>query len=123
VERLLLRRRRRDLEQAAFAQPDIDASSGGKGAYGGNDLARGAAQAQRSVVSEQLAQARERRPVAVEEAAVPPARPAAADALLEHRDAQGRVALEQGESGPEPGVAAADDRDVDVDVASERRCL
>ena len=59
-ERLLLRRRRRDLEQAAFAQPDVGASSRGKGAYRGDDLAGGAAESQRSVVSEDLAQARER---------------------------------------------------------------
>ena len=59
----------------------------------------------------------------MQEPTVSPARPAGADPLLEHRDAQGRLTFAQGERGPEPGVAAADDRDVDLDVARERRRL
>ena len=54
------------------------------------------------------------RPVAVQEAAVPPARPPADDLLLEHGDAQRRIALPERERRPEARVAAADDRDVDL---------
>ena len=54
----------------------------------------------------------ERRPVAVEEAAVAPARPVPADLRLEQRDAQLGRALPQRQRRPEPRVAAADDRNV-----------
>ena len=40
---------------------------------------------------------------------------------LEHGDAQCRVGEPQVVGGPEPGVAAADDRDVDVEIAREPR--
>jgi hypothetical protein len=57
----------------------------------------------------------------VQEAAVPPARAAAARLGLEHDHVESRVALLQGQRGPEPGVAAADDRDVGFGVTFERR--
>jgi hypothetical protein len=57
----------------------------------------------------------------VQEAAVAPARAAAALALLEHDDVELRLALFQGKCRPEAGVAAADDRDVRVDVTVELR--
>ena len=40
---------------------------------------------------------------------------------LEDRDAQRRVALQQVVGGPQPGVAGADDGDVDLLVAAQRR--
>jgi hypothetical protein len=57
----------------------------------------------------------------VKEAAVPPARPAAALVRLEHDDVERRIALLQRERRPEPRVAAADDRDVGFGVTVERR--
>jgi hypothetical protein len=57
----------------------------------------------------------------VEEAAVPSARPLAARGRLEEDDPRRRLALADRERRPEPGVAAADDRDVGVGVALERR--
>jgi hypothetical protein len=39
---------------------------------------------------------------------------------LDERDPKVRRALLQGERGPEPAVAAADDRDVRLEVARER---
>ncbi len=57
----------------------------------------------------------------MEEPAVPPARARAADAGLEQHDPQVGRALRERERGPEPGVAAADDHDVGVSGAGERR--
>jgi len=57
----------------------------------------------------------------VQEAAVPPARAAAALLGLEHDDVERRIALLQRERGPEPCVAAADDRDVGFGVTLEGR--
>ena len=65
----------------------------------------------------------ERAPVRLEEAAVPPARPVADVLGLEHDDAQRGIAAPQRQRRPEPGVAAADDRDVRLGVAGERRRL
>jgi len=56
----------------------------------------------------------------VQEAAVAPARPPAALLGLEHDHLERRIALPQGERGPEPGESAADDRDVGLDVTLER---
>jgi hypothetical protein len=58
----------------------------------------------------------------VHEAAVPAARPPAAFVRLEHDDAQVRIALLQRERRPEARVAAADDRDVGIGIALQRRC-
>ena len=55
------------------------------------------------------------------EAAVAPARAAAADVLLEHDDVAGRLALLDADRRPEAGVAAAHDRDVGAGGALERR--
>ena len=60
-------------------------------------------------------------PIAVQEAAVPPARAAAALVGLEYDDVERRVALHQRERGPEARVATADNRDVGLSVALERR--
>jgi hypothetical protein len=76
---------------------------------------------QRAFVAEALAQSRQVAPVAVDEAAVSPARPEAALLCFEHDHRQVRVALLQGQRRPEPGVAAADDRDVGLELALERR--
>jgi len=57
----------------------------------------------------------------VDESAVAAARAAPTLAGLEQDDVERRLALLQGKRRPEPGVAAADDRDVGVGVAVERR--
>jgi hypothetical protein len=57
----------------------------------------------------------------VAEAAVAPARPAAALVGLEHDHVEARLPLLQRERGPETRVATADDRDVGVGVTRERR--
>ena len=59
-------------------------------------------------------------PPAVDEAAVAPARPAAADVLLEHDDPRVRRPLEDELGGPHAGVAAADDHDVGIGVRRQR---
>jgi hypothetical protein len=60
-------------------------------------------------------------PVAVQEAAVAPAGPAAALLGLEHHHAQPRLPLNKSQRRPEPRVATADDRDVGLDVTFQRR--
>src|SRR6185369_13991012 len=60
-------------------------------------------------------------PPAGDEAAVPPRRAAAADVALDDDDAQGWLELTQADRGPEPGVAAAEDRDVRPFLPGERR--
>jgi len=57
----------------------------------------------------------------VTEAAVAPARAAAALVCLEDDDVEPGLAFLQRERGPEPCVAAADDRDVGLGVTLERR--
>jgi hypothetical protein len=57
----------------------------------------------------------------VEEAAVAPARAAAALVGLEDDDVEPGLAFLQRERGPEPRVAPADDRDVGLGVTLERR--
>src|SRR4029077_20821953 len=64
----------------------------------------------------------ERAPVAVDEAAVPAARPVPADLRLQDRDAQLRRLLAQRERRPEAGVPAADDCDIRGRIARERGC-
>ena len=60
-------------------------------------------------------------PPPVHEPAVAPARPAAADVLLEQHDARARHPLGQEVGGPHAGVSAADDRDVGVDLIRRAR--
>jgi hypothetical protein len=52
---------------------------------------------------------------------VAPARALPDAPSLEHRHAEGRLALAQGDGGPQPGVTAADDGDVGLGVADEGR--
>ena len=73
--------------------------------------------------AEHVAKAGEARPVAVEEAAVPPARPDPATRRLEHDHVERRVTPLQLDRGPETREAAADDRDVGGRVAVERGLL
>ncbi len=113
---------RRDLEQPALTQPDVLASLLDEVAHRGHDRARGMRELERGAVAEHRPESRERRPVAVEEAAVAAARPVPDLARLEHRDAQRGIALAEGESGPEPRVPAPDDGDVHVERAGEGRC-
>src|SRR5205823_5770793 len=63
----------------------------------------------------------ERRPVPVQKAAVPSARPLTAQGRLQHGNARRRLELPHCERGPEPCIAAADDRNVDVELGLERR--
>ena len=62
-------------------------------------------------------------PPAVAEAAVAPARPAAADVLFEQHDVEPRIAFPQEPSGPHAGVAAPEDHDVGGRVGGQRRSL
>ena len=81
-------------------------------------LRRGARGGQRALVAEPLAQRRQVRPQRLAEPAVASARPVAAHVRLEDHDAR---AVAQLPGGPHPGVAAADDHDVGVDVTGGRR--
>ena len=72
-------------------------------------------------VAGELDQPRQLVPPAGDEAAVPPRRAAAADVALDDDDAQRRLELAQADRGPEPGVAAAEDRDVRPLLPGERR--
>jgi hypothetical protein len=57
----------------------------------------------------------------VQEAAVSSARPLAADGRFQDDNVERRLALPQRQRSPQAGVAPADDRDVDPEVALERR--
>src|SRR5438270_813484 len=72
------------------------------------------------LLSEHGARASDARPVAVEEAAVPPARAYAAAIRLENDDVRRRVAFLHRERRPQAGEPAADDAHVGVDLAHER---
>src|ERR1700730_4845727 len=69
----------------------------------------------------QLNQAVQLIPPAAGKTTVAPARPAAADVLLEDHNAELGVGLAQEVSGPESGESAADDRYVCVDVLQQWR--
>src|SRR5262249_19128719 len=75
----------------------------------------------RALRAEQVAELGERGPVALDEAAVPPARAGAAERRLDDRHPGARISLEDREGGPQARVAAADDRDVGRRIARERR--
>ena len=63
-------------------------------------------------------QVRQVLPPPVHEPAVAPARSAAADVLLEQHDARAGHPLAEEVGGPHPRVAAADDRDLGVDLTA-----
>jgi hypothetical protein len=73
------------------------------------------------LAAELVAQARQVAPVAVDEAAVAPARAAAAVLRFEQDDVEPGLALFQRQRGPEARVAAADDDDIGLGVPLERR--
>ncbi len=104
----------------ASLQPRVLAAPFEERADSGHDQVACAAELQRCAVAEERAQRGEVRPVAVTEAAVAAARPEAAELRFEQRDAQRRVTLAQRERRPQPCVAAADDRDVRLEVVRER---
>ena len=113
LDRAVLRGRGRDVESPTLAQPDVVTEC----SHGRHDPLARAAKTKRILLAEHGQDGRERRPVAVAEAAVPPARPGAADLGLDERDTQIRVAFAQGQRRPQAGVAAADDGDVGGRVA------
>ena len=119
LHRLVLRRRGRHLEHPAAAQPDVLAELLDGRRARPPTRGRGRARARRRAASG----ARQRAPVGLEKAAVPPARPVADVLGLEHDDPERGVAPPQRQRGPEPRVAAADDGDVGLGVARERRRL
>ncbi len=123
VDRRVLERSRRDLQVAGLAEPDVLAALRAEGPDAGDDALGHAAELEGTFVSEHGAKPGEMRPVAVQEAAVAPARPPADDLLLEDRDPQRRVPFAQSERRPETRVAAAHDRDVDLDIAPDGRRL
>jgi hypothetical protein len=76
---------------------------------------------ERALIAELVAKTRQVAPVAVDEAAVAAARAAPALVRLEEDDVEARVALLQRERRPEPGIAAANDRNVGFGVTLQRR--
>src|SRR2546423_3699926 len=106
---------------AGATEPRIDAVLGAElldAADASGDLTRGS---HRALVAVQLDQAVELVPPPAREAAVAAARAAAADVLLEHRDAEVGIPFREPVGGPEPGEAAADDDDIGHGVARQRR--
>ena len=121
ADRVILCRRRRDAQHPALAQPDVDALGLREGAHARDDRLARACDVERGRVAEALSHPRQVRPVAVAEAAVAAARPAAALVGLEDDDVERRLPLLQRERGPEARETAADDGDVRVRVTRERR--
>ena len=112
--------RRRDLQHPAAAQPDVLAERLDRREARPRMRGRARAPPRRRAAS---AAARSAHQYVSQKAAVPAARPVADVRRLEHDHAQRRVAPPERQRGPEPGVAAADDRDVGLGVARERRRL
>jgi hypothetical protein len=83
VQGPVLGRRRRDLEEASPAEPDVVVER----LDGIERPLRRPRHGERAAVAEERAQLGQARPVAVQEAAVAPARPAAANVALEEDDA------------------------------------
>src|SRR5947209_3049974 len=77
--------------------------------------------AQTLLFAEQPGQRRKIPPRRREEPAVAPARAAADDVLLQHRDPKTRLALAEADRGPQPGEAAAHDAHVGDDVRLQWR--
>src|SRR5262249_37576342 len=100
-----------------LAQPDLVAEL----AHGGDRALGCARDGERALVADGRAQPCQLRPVPVQETAVATARAGAAGLRLDEDDAKGRLAAAPCPRRPAPGVPAADDRDVGVDVARERR--
>ncbi len=119
VEDPVLRGRRRDPQQPTLAEPHVLA----EGAHGGDRPIRCASDRERSLGAEHIAEARQARPVAVEEAAVAATGPDPAARGLEHDHVQPGLPPLQLERRPEPGEAGADDGHVGLRVAVERGLL
>ena len=117
VDRRILRRRRRDHQHPALAQPDLRSEP----PDGADDSLAGPRQLQRAGVSQRRAKAGDARPVTVQEAAVAAARAGPAAVGLEHDDTCGRLALSQRERGPETREAAADHAHFCREVVLQRR--
>src|SRR6185312_1332849 len=117
----VLARRRGDLQHPALAEPGVLAPRLEERPDPRDDPVARAAELERGGVAEERAQRRQVRPVAVAEAAVPAARPEAAEPGLEDGHAQLWIALAEREGGPEARVAAPDDRHVHLERAGERR--
>ena len=99
VEDRVLRLRRRHAQQPTLAEPDVVL----QGAHGRDRPIRRPRDRESPLGAEHVAEAGEARPVAVEEAAVPPARPDPATRSLEHDDVERRVTplqLESPSRGP-----------------------
>ena len=84
----VLGRRRRHVQHPALAQPDVLAAALAERAHRRHDPGRRVRELQRGAVSQHAPERRQRRPVAVQEAAVAAARPVADLARLEQRHAQ-----------------------------------
>ena len=116
IEGAILCRRRGHGHHPALAQPDVLAER----ADGGDDPLARTGHGEPGLLSEHRARASDARPVAVQEAAVPPARAYAAAIRLENDDVRRRVAFLHRERRPQAGEPAADDAHVGVDLAHER---
>ena len=116
-----LRLTRGDPQGSVGQEPGVDPVRLAEGADRGHALVADAADAKRHLVAVRLREVRQVVPEAADEPAVAPARPTAADVLLEDHDVGAGVQLLQVEGGPQARVAAAQDHDVGRRVAVERR--
>ena len=118
----LLRLVARDAEDAALGEAAVDLLCRGALADPIDGLPRGALGATHGIIATRLG------PLAVDAcdagadpAAVAARRAKARDLALDHAHAQRRVGIEQAVRGPETRHAGADDRDVAISVALQRR--
>ncbi len=110
VDRLVLAGCSRDLEHPRLLQPDVLTERTDRR----DRTLRRPGQCERALVADTGAEPAEGTPVRLEEPAVSAAGAEPDELGLDHGHVQCRVALLQGQRGPQPGVAAADDRDVGV---------
>jgi hypothetical protein len=107
-------------QPAVAAKVGIDAGARAEGGDLAHVLLRGLGQHQRPFAAAELLQRQELDPPGHQEAAVAPARPAAADVGLDHRHVQRWFTFLELERRPQAAVAAADDAHVGPRLALER---
>jgi len=121
IDRLVLGRRRRDFEHRCLPKPDVHPTPLDEVTDAGEDGGGGLSDGECTSVAENPPRACKRRPVPVKKAAVPSARAFATEGRLQQADARRGLELTDRKRCPESGVAPTDDRDVDLEVALERR--
>jgi hypothetical protein len=93
VDRGILGGRGRDLQHRSLAEPHVDSAPFRELAHAGHDRRRGMGKRECTLIPEFPPGPDERRPVPMQEAAVPPAGPFPAERGLEHDDARRRLEL------------------------------